>query len=121
MSECNDKVKSVFYTPSEREIYIHEHIAEMDHYSIMQEMYERGRAEGYKEGYEEAYKEGCEEAYKEAFEKAFNEDFLEIEDRVKIQRCIVKVALQSGLDKELIQKYSGLDWEQLEKLLDASS
>ncbi len=121
MSECNDKVKSVFYTPSEREIYIHEHIAEMDHYSIMQEMYERGRAEGYKEGYEEAYKEGCEEAYKEAFEKAFNEDFLEIEDRVKVQRSIVKVALQSGLDKELIQKYSGLDWEQLEKLLDASS
>ncbi|MGI6507520.1 MAG: hypothetical protein ACOX4A_03910 [Saccharofermentanales bacterium] len=117
MSECNDKAESIFYTPSEREIYFRQHIAEMDHYSIMQEMYERGRAEGYKEGFEEAFQE----TFEKAFEKAFEEDFLEIEDRVKVQRSIVKVALQSGLDKELIQKYTGMDWEQLKKLLDVSS
>ncbi|HHX19484.1 MAG TPA: Rpn family recombination-promoting nuclease/putative transposase [Clostridiaceae bacterium] len=82
MSECNDKVKSVFYTPSEREIYFRQHIAEMDHYSIMQEKYESGKKEGREE---------------KTIEMA-------------------KAMLQDGMDKELIQKYTGVDWEQLENL-----
>ncbi|HHW93673.1 MAG TPA: hypothetical protein GX734_04175 [Clostridiaceae bacterium] len=88
MSECNEKVKSVFYTPSEREIYIREHIAEKDHYSIMQEKFESGKMEGMEEGREET--------------------------TIKI----AKVMLEDGMDKVLIQKYTGLDWEQLENLLE---
>lgn len=90
MSECNEKVKSVFYTPSEREIYIREHIAEMDHYSIMQEKFESGKMEGKEEGREEGREETT----------------------IKIARAL----LQNGVDMEIVQKSTGLDREQLETL-----
>ncbi len=99
MSECNDKVKSVYYTPSEREIYIREHIAEMDHYSIMQEKYESGLEEGLLRGKEEGREEGREEK------------------TIEMARAL----LQCGVDMEIIQKTTGLDREQIEILLDASS
>ena len=99
MSECNEKVKSVFYTPSEREIYIREHIAEMDHYSIMQEKYESGLEEGLLRGKEEGREEGREEK------------------TIEMARAL----LQCGVDMEIIQKTTGLDREQIENLLDASS
>ncbi len=86
MSECNDKVQSVFYTPSEWEIYIREHIAEMDHYSIMREKYESGLKEGLQKGKEEA--------------------------KLNIARALLK----SGIDKDIIQQTTGLDREQLENL-----
>ncbi|NMA36277.1 MAG: hypothetical protein GX948_05440 [Clostridiaceae bacterium] len=90
MSECNEKVKSVFYTPSEREIYIREHIAEMDHYSIMMEKYESGLEEGLQRG----KGEGKEEA-------TIN---------------IAKAMLHDGVGIDIIQKYTGIDCKQLEDL-----
>jgi predicted transposase/invertase (TIGR01784 family) len=94
MSECNDKVQSVFYTPSEREIYIREHIAEMDHYSIMREKYESGLKEGLQRGKEEGREEGKDEATLD----------------------IARALLKSGIDKDIIQQTTGLDREQLENL-----
>ncbi|HHW93797.1 MAG TPA: Rpn family recombination-promoting nuclease/putative transposase [Clostridiaceae bacterium] len=90
MSECNEKVKSVFYTPSEREIYIREHIAEMDHYSIMQEKFESGKMEGMEEG--------------------------RVEGREETTIKIARALLQNGVDMEIVQKSTGLDREQLETL-----
>jgi predicted transposase/invertase (TIGR01784 family) len=90
MSECNERVQSVFYTPSEREIYIREHIAEMDHYSIMREKYESGLKEGLQKGREEG------------------------KDEAKLN--IARALLKSGIDKDIIQQTTGLDREQLENL-----
>jgi|LSQX01.1.fsa_nt_gb predicted transposase/invertase (TIGR01784 family) len=102
MSECNEKVKSVFYTPSEREIYIREHIAEMDHYSIMMEKYESGLEEGLQRGKEEGFEEGLLRGKGEGKEEATIN--------------IAKAMLHDGVGIDIIQKYTGIDCKQLEDL-----